>query len=108
MSKLNELIQKYCPNGVEYKPLGEVCKSIKTGLNPRNNFKLNIPNAMGYYVTVKEIVSNKIVFSDKTARIDQEAIDVIQQRSNLEYGDILLSGIGTIGKVALVDINTPI
>ena len=25
MSKLEELIQKYCPDGVEYKPLGEVC-----------------------------------------------------------------------------------
>ena len=25
MSKLEDLIQKYCPDGVEYKPLGEVC-----------------------------------------------------------------------------------
>ena len=25
MSRLNELIQQYCPDGVEYKPLGEVC-----------------------------------------------------------------------------------
>lgn len=25
MSRLEELIQQYCPNGVEYKPLGEVC-----------------------------------------------------------------------------------
>ena len=30
MSKLQELINKLCPNGVEYKPLGEVCE-IKTG-----------------------------------------------------------------------------
>lgn len=30
MSKLQELIDKLCPNGVEYKPLGEVCE-IKTG-----------------------------------------------------------------------------
>ena len=25
MSRLNELIQQYCPDGVEYKKLGEVC-----------------------------------------------------------------------------------
>lgn len=30
MSKLQELIDKLCPNGVEFKPLGEVCE-IKTG-----------------------------------------------------------------------------
>ena len=27
MSKLEELIQQYCPDGVEYKPIGEVCKT---------------------------------------------------------------------------------
>lgn len=31
MNRLEELIQQLCPNGVEYKPLGEVFKSIKTG-----------------------------------------------------------------------------
>lgn len=30
MSKLQELIDRLCPNGVEFKPLGEVCE-IKTG-----------------------------------------------------------------------------
>ena len=33
MSKLEELIQEYCPNGVEYKKLGEVCQLI-TGATP--------------------------------------------------------------------------
>ena len=30
MSKLQELIQKLCPNGVEYKKQGDFCE-IKTG-----------------------------------------------------------------------------
>ena len=30
MSKLQELIQELCPNGVEYKKLGDVCE-IKRG-----------------------------------------------------------------------------
>jgi type I restriction enzyme S subunit len=31
MNKLEELIQQYCPNGVNFRPLGEVCSSIRTG-----------------------------------------------------------------------------
>ena len=31
MSKLDELIQQYCPDGVDFRPLGEVCHSIRTG-----------------------------------------------------------------------------
>ena len=104
MSKLEELIQKLCPKGVEYKLLNNVVKSISTGLNPRKNFTLNIEGATNFYVTVKEITTGKIVFSDKTDKITDEALDIIQDRSNLEFGDVLLSGIGTIGKVALVDI----
>lgn len=31
MSKLDELIQQYCPDGVEYMKLGEVCKALPKG-----------------------------------------------------------------------------
>ena len=31
MSRLEELIQQYCPDGVEYKKLGEICKSLPKG-----------------------------------------------------------------------------
>src|SRR5690606_38795662 len=89
---------------VEWKALESLTKSIKTGLNPRSNFVLNPENAQNYYVTVKEITSGKISFSNKTDRIDDKAIDIIQKRSNLEVDDVLFSGIGTIGKVAIVDI----
>ena len=106
MSKLSEMIARLCPNGVEYKKLGEVLKSIRTGLNPRNNFRLNEPTANNFYVTVKEISSGKLAFSDKTDRVTDEALKIIQRRSCLEYGDVLLSGIGTIGKVAIVEIPT--
>ena len=38
MSRLDELIKELCPNGVEYKELGEVLVSLNTGLNPRKFF----------------------------------------------------------------------
>jgi len=104
MSKLNELIQQYCPDGVEYKQLESVTRSICSGLNPRKNFSLNISGANCNYLTVKEMASGKIIFSDKTDKITKEAASIIQNRSRLEFNDILLSGIGTIGRVAIVDI----
>ena len=104
MSKLEELIQQYCPDGVEYKTIGDVTKSICSGLNPRKNFTLNSSGADCNYLTVKEMASGKIIFSNKTDKITKEAVGIIQNRSRLAVDDILLSGIGTIGRVAIVDI----
>ena len=106
MSKLDELIKELYPNGVEYKELGEVLVSLNTGLNPRKFFRLNTEDATNYYVTIREIQKNRIQFSDKTDRINQEALILCNKRANLEKGDILFSGTGTIGEVAIVD-ETP-
>lgn len=106
MSKLDELIKEVCPNGVEYKELGEVLVSLNTGLNPRKFFRLNTEDATNYYVTIREIQKNRIQFSDKTDRINEEALILCNKRANLEKGDVLFSGTGTIGEVAIVD-ETP-
>ena len=91
---------------VEWKTLNKIVKSISIGLNPRQNFILNEEDATLYYVTVKEITTNKVVFSDSTDRITKKAKQIINNRSKLSEGDILFSGIGTIGKVAYVNIPT--
>ena len=91
---------------VDWKPLHTIVKSVSTGLNPRKNFILNEESATLFYVTVKEITTNRILFSDSTDRITEKAKQVINNRSKLREGDILFSGIGTIGKVAYVDIPT--
>lgn len=88
--------------GVEMKTLGEVLKSLKTGLNPRKNFILNSPNSTNYYITVRELGVFDIVPIDKTDRVNDEAIVLINNRSNLEVGDVLFSGTGTIGRTALI------
>ena len=106
MSKLDELIKELCPDGVEYKTLGEVIFSLNTGLNPRNFFRLNTDDAKNYYVTIREMVNGKIVFSDNTDRINDEALKLCNNRSNLEKGDVLFSGTGTIGRTVVID-KTP-
>jgi type I restriction enzyme S subunit len=106
MNKVDDLINQLCPHGVTLKTIDDCVYSIRSGLNPRDNFRLDVPDALNFYVTVKEITSGKIVFSDKTSKINDEALSIIQKRSYLERNDVLLSGIGTIGKAALVDIDT--
>ena len=102
MSELDKLIKKYCPNGVEYKELNDVVISLNTGLNPRNFFKLNTEDAENYYVTIREMCNGKIRFTDKTDRINEEAINLCNNRSNLEEGDVLFSGTGTIGETVVI------
>ena len=86
--------------------LGTVTKSVTTGLNPRRFFKLNTDDASNYYVTIRELQNNSVVFSEKTDRINDEALRLCNNRSNLEIGDILFSGTGTIGETAVVE-KTP-
>lgn len=101
---IEQLIRDMYPSGIDTKMLKDIVISIRTGLNPRDNFVLNVDGADLYYVTVKEIVTGKVMFSDKTDRITEAARLRIQERSRLEVDDILFSGIGTIGKVAIADI----
>ena len=102
MSRMNYLDKLLDGVAVELRPLDELIHSLKTGLNPRQNFQLNTINAENYYVTVREIQDGKIFFLDKTDRINDEALKIINGRSNLEVGDILFSGTGTVGRTAVI------
>ncbi len=86
----------------EWKPMSEIVKAINTGLNPRKFFALNTPDAENYYITIKEMHGGKIVVSDKTDRINDKALMLCNNRSNLEVGDLLFSGTGTIGVTVIV------
>lgn len=106
MRKLEELIAKLCPNGVLLMELNEVIISLNTGLNPRKFFKLNTEDATNYYVTIREMVDGQIVFSDKTDMMNDDALRLCNNRSNLESGDVLFSGTGTIGETVVIE-ETP-
>lgn len=82
--------------------LNDVIYSLNTGLNPRQFFCLNTEDAANYYVTIREIRGGRIVPTDKTDRINDEALALCNNRSNLEIGDVLFSGTGTIGETAVI------
>ena len=83
--------------------LEDVILSLNTGLNPRMFFKLNTEDATNYYVTIREIRGGKLIFTERTDRINDEALKLCNNRSNLEVGDVLFSGTGTIGETLVVE-----
>ena len=88
------------PKGWNVVTLDEITSKFNTGLNPRKNFKLGSGN--NYYVTIKNMRNQQVYLDDKCDRIDDDAIKIINKRSDLKIGDILFSGIGTIGRVCYI------
>jgi len=86
--------------------LEEVLESLKTGLNPRKFFRLNTEDADGYYVTVREIGDRNVRYWESKDRVNKDGLLRINERANLEIGDVIFSGTGTIGRVSLIE-ETP-
>ena len=83
--------------------INDVILSLNTGLNPRQFFKLNTDDATNYYVTIKEIRGGTLRFLESTDLINDEALKLCNRRSNLEVGDLLYSGTGTIGEMFVIE-----
>ena len=78
----------------------DVVIDSRTGLNPRKNFVLG--NGDNNYITIKDIYDGRINITDKTDKVDDDAIEVIKKRSRIKVGDILFVSIGRIGETAIV------
>lgn len=81
--------------------IGDITSKFATGLNPRKNFVLG--KGDNYYVTIKNMANNRIYLDDKCDKVDDDALVKINARSDLKTGDLLFSGIATIGRVHLID-----
>ena len=89
----------------EQRKLEECIERVATGLNPRDNFILNT-GGENYYVTIKNFEHGHLHLDDKCDKIDDEALAMIQARSDLQKDDILFTSIGRIGDCYLIE-NTP-
>lgn len=92
------------PKDWEKVKLDDALNKIATGLNPRKNFVLG--EGENFYVTIKNMADNTVYLDDKCDKVNDDAIIKINKRSDLKIGDLLFSGIGTIGRVCLIDIPT--
>ena len=101
---MRERYEAYKDSGIEW--IGEIpeewdtipfslaTERLSTGLNPRNNFTLTKDDAF-FYVTIKNFKNGELLLNDDCDRIDKQAWEVIQQRSNLAVGDILFASISS-------------
>lgn len=83
------------------KSFDEVVLFARTGLNPRQNFKLGQGN--NNYITIKNIKNNTLVIDDNTDVVDDEAIKLIHKRSQIKKGDILFASIGRMGDMYIIE-----
>lgn len=78
MSKLDELIKKYCPDGVEYKSLGKLGK-FYGGLTGKS--KGDFSNGNGKFITYRNVYSNpalKIDIDDRVKIAEGERQNTLQ------------------------------
>jgi type I restriction enzyme S subunit len=85
----------------EVKTLGEIITRFSTGLNPRQNFRLNSGGNF-FYVTIKNFEVGKLFLDENCDSIDETAFRRINERSDLRKDDILFSSIGRVGDAYLI------
>ena len=100
----NQLFEKI-KDEVNVYSVGEIIISLKTGLNPRQNFSLNETGSCYPYITGKDIFDNKINVSERTDLITPVALELINKRAHLEKGLLLFAstGTGTVGRMAIIE-----
>lgn len=96
----NQELKREIPQGWKAKKLDEIISKTGTGLNPRDNFKLGYGD--NYYVTIKNIEQGKVILDSKCDKVNNEALKIINKRSDLQVGDILFTSIQPVGVTYLI------
>ena len=98
MSRLDELIKELCPNGVNRLSTNDI-KIDSFWLMPAtpNYIESGVP-----YITSKNVRNGKIDFTN-VSYISEEDYKNISSNRSILVGDILVTMIGTIGEVCIVD-----
>lgn len=96
----NAALKREIPAGWGALQLADVISRSGTGLNPRENFQLG--NGSNYYVTIKNVTNGRITLDDKCDKIDDEALKIIDRRSQLQAGDVLFTSIEPVGITYLI------
>ena len=86
MSKIESLLAQYCPNGVEYKCLGEL-GDFFGGLTGKSKDDFKDGNA--YFITYKNVYSNPELDLNPEDRV---RINEGENQRTLEYGDVIFTG----------------
>lgn len=97
MSKIEELIKKLCPNGVEYKTIGELF-DVKNGYTPSKNNKYFWENGNIPWFRMDDIRTNGNILNDATQHITELAI----KNRKFSKDSLIVATTATIGVHALI------
>ena len=97
MSKIEELIKKLCPNGVEYKTIGELF-DVKNGYTPSKNNKYFWENGNIPWFRMDDIRTNGNILNDATQHITELAI----KNTKFPKDSLIVATTATIGVHALI------
>ena len=99
MSKLDDLIQKLCPDGVEYKTLSEVFDT-RNGYTPSKKEKNFWENGTIPWFRMEDIRENGGILDKATQYVSQEAV----KGSPFPANSIIVATSATIGEHALITV----
>ena len=107
MSKLEELIQKLCPNGVEYKRFDEAC-TLNARIGWQRLTKAEYKSSGEYLlITGTDFTSSYEVNYSSCVYVSEERY-LQDKKIQIKNGDVLITKDGTLGKVAQVsDLSMP-
>ena len=99
LSRLDELIQELCPDGVTNQKLRDVTLKITDGMH-------NLPKTVDegdYPILSAQNISNRSINFETKKYVDSDTYLKENKRTDVSHGDILLTIVGAIGRVAVVD-----
>ena len=100
----NDSVKKNIPLGWACSKMEAAIANVRTGLNPRDNFRLGGGSIK--YITVKNLRSDGVLDFSSCDTIDETARQIVHRRSDVSVGDILFASIAPLGRCYLVQ-ETP-
>ena len=99
---MDELIQQYCPDGVEILTISDIALKFTDGMH--NLPKTSIEKS-SYPILSAQNINNGLIDMNASKYIDEDTFNRENKRTNVEKGDLLLTIVGAIGRVAVVENN---
>ena len=100
MSKIEDLMKEMCPDGVEYRLLKDISTKITDGMH-------NLPKQTAvegeYPILSAQNVNNGVIDLNTSKYVSEDVYLQENKRTDVQKGDVLLTIVGAIGRVAVVD-----
>ena len=97
---LADMLRRLCPDGVEYKTLGEVAVKISDGMH---NLPKGIREFGKYPILSAQNINKGMIFTETSKWVNREIFEIENRRTNVQKGDVLLTIVGAIGRTAVVE-----